>query len=173
MEDVTGRKQISFRLRNGLKAVMTLFAVIAFTSCNDSRTKQPDNFVTDTVAMVLDKEIVGQWYIKNLVINDSLYVCPSEMVPEIRQYIMFNENGTIYVKTNCNGIGGHYVLKNDSLTISGLSWTEMACDNMDVEKLLQRFLPRVCGCKIKNDSILLLNTSIPCESIRLHKVIEK
>lgn len=170
MEVAIRRKLTYSRLRNGLKVVMLVFGAISLVSCNNGRTtKQSDNLVTDKIIMVSDKEIIGQWYIRNIVIGDSLYVCPSEITPRIRQYIVFNENGTVYVKTNCNGIGGHYVLRNDSLTINNLSWTEMACDNMDVEKLLQQLLPRVCGCKVENDSILLLNTDIPCENISLYK----
>lgn len=167
------RKLIYSRLKNDLKAVILIFAAIAFVSCNDNKIKQPENLVIDTVTMASGKEIIGQWYIRNVIISDSLSVCPSEITPEVQQYIMFNKNGTIYVKTNCNGIGGYYVLKNDSLTISGLSWTEMACDNMDMEKLLQWFLPRICDYRIENDSILLLNTCNLRESIRLYKAIEK
>lgn len=156
-----------------LRLVMAAFAVITLISCNGRGTKQSNNFETDTVATVSDKEIIGQWYIRKVIINDSLYACPSEITPGIRQYITFNENGTVDVKTNCNGIGGNYTLKGDSLTIKGLSWTEMACDNMDVERLLKQILPRICVCKIENDSILLLETTIPCESIRLRKAFEK
>lgn len=106
--------------------------------------------------------------------NKRFFVCLSvKNSPDIRQYVIFDENGTIDVKTNCNGMSGYYALKGDSLDINGLSWTELSCDDMTVEEMLRQLLPKVCVCKIENDSILLLNTAISGERIVLRKATER
>ena len=104
---------------------------------------------------------------------ERLPVRPSEIAPDVRQYITFNEDSTVSIKTNCNGMGGRYTIKGDSLTISGLCWTEMACDNMDVERLLRKILPEIRTCEIGNDSILRLNAAASGEYVLLRKATEK
>ena len=70
-------------------------------------------------------------------------------------------------------MSGRYTIKGDSLTISGLCWTEMACKNMDVERLLRRILPEIRTCEIENDSILRLNATVSGEYVLLRKAMEK
>ena len=42
--------------------------------------------------------------------SDSDYVRPSEKVPGVRQYIVF-EDSTYFIQTNCNTFSGSYTVK--------------------------------------------------------------
>ncbi len=103
--------------------------------------------------------IQGQWMIENVVENDSSYVRPSELQPPVAAYIDFKEDNSFGVMTNCNHLGGQYVQSNDSIRLTDISTTEMACDNMEVEEKLKKVLPMVNTIDCLNDSITRLNTS--------------
>ncbi|GAA6401098.1 hypothetical protein K020075H21_04370 [Bacteroides ovatus] len=153
--------------------IIAAVAAVTLVACKGRGTKPANRSVADTIAIIHDKAIVGQWYIRTVVLNDSLYARPSEITPGVRQYITFNGDSTVNIKTNCNGMSGRYTIKGDSLTISDLCWTEMACKNMDVERLLQRILPEIRTCEIENDSILRLNAATSDEYVLLRKAMEK
>ena len=153
--------------------IMAAVAAMTLAACNGRGTKPADGSAADTATIIPEMAITGQWYIRNVVLNDSLYARPSEIAPDVRQYITFNEDSTVSIKTNCNEMGGRYTIKGDSLTISGLCWTLMACDNMDVERLLQKILPEIRSCEIGNDSILRLNAAASGEYVLLRKATEK
>lgn len=155
--------------------IFVFFATMALASCGSHGTQKQENSAAnslsaDTVQVIA---ITGQWYIKNVVESDSLHTRPSDITPDVRQYITFNEDGTLDIKTNCNMMSGRYDIEGDSLTVSRLAWTEMACENMKVEQLLQRMLPRVCAYEMESDSILRLVTVTPGEYVVLRKATEK
>ncbi len=111
-----------------------------------------------------DKEISivniqGQWDIENVVENDSSYVRPSEIQQGITSYIDFKEDETFGIITNCNHIGGQYHQNADSIILTEISTTEMACDNMELEEMLKRVLPMVNTIDCINDSITRLNST--------------
>lgn len=117
-------------------------------------------------------DLEGQWYLENVVENDSVHVRPTEEVPGVRQYILF-EDGTYSIQTNCNIISGSYNLKGDSITFGETAATEMACDNMEVEDMLKQILPRIVTVDIENDSIARLNTAGNTSYVLLRKAVEK
>ncbi len=102
--------------------------------------------------------IIGQWDIENIVENDSSYVRPSEIEQGIIAYIDFKEDNTFGVMTNCNHFGGQYRQNNDSILLTDVFATEMACDNMEVEEMLKKILPLVNTIDCLNDSITRLNS---------------
>ncbi len=102
--------------------------------------------------------IQGQWQIENVVENDSSYVRPSEIEQGITAYIDFRDDNTFGVMTNCNHLGGRYHQAADSICLTDLSATEMACDNMDLEEMLKKILPMVNTVDCINDSITRLNS---------------
>lgn len=104
------------------------------------------------------ESILGQWQIENVVENDSSYVRPSEIEPGITSYIDFREDRTFGIMTNCNHIGGNYTQANDSIYLTDIMSTEMACDNMQLEEMLKKVLPMVNTIDCTNDSIIRLNT---------------
>lgn len=103
--------------------------------------------------------IVGQWDIENIVENDSSYVRPAEIEQGITAYVYFREDSTFGIMTNCNHLGGEYVRKGDSIRLTDISATEMACDNMEIEDMLKKILPMVNTVDCINDSITRLNTT--------------
>ncbi len=113
--------------------------------------------------------IQGQWAIENVVENDSSYVRPSEIAPGVTAYIDFRDDNTFGIMTNCNHIGGQYVQTNDSIKLTDIYATEMACDNMDIEDMLRKVLPMVSTIDCINDSITRLNSETS-SYIVLHKM---
>ncbi len=104
------------------------------------------------------ENIQGQWQIENVVENDSSYIRPSEIDPEMTSYIDFRDDNTFGIVTNCNHIGGTYTQSNDSIHLNEIMTTEMACDNMELEEMLKKVLPSVTTIDCLNDSITRLNT---------------
>ncbi len=116
--------------------------------------------------------IQGQWMIENVVENDSSYVRPSEIETGLTSYIDFRDDNTFGIVTNCNHIGGNYTQTNDSIHLTELMSTEMACDNMDLEDMLKKVLPSVNTIDCINDSITRLNTDKGDSYIVLKKSVQ-
>ncbi len=133
--------------------------LIGITSCAGGN--NADNY---KVSQADDKEISavniqGQWDIENVVENDSSYVRPSEIEQRTAAYIDFRRDETFGIMTNCNHIGGQYHQSADSINLTDISTTEMACDNMDLEEILKKILPAVNTIDCINDSITRLNST--------------
>lgn len=161
---------ILFHMKFQIKTLIAVTAVSAAiaTGCSGAKENRNDtgnNTLKDTVT---DIDIKGQWYIENIVFNDSDYVRPDEATPGVGQYITF-EDGTFFIMTNCNSISGTYTIKGDSITLGDGAMTEMACDNMATEDALRRILPDISTIDVQNDSVIRLNGSHPAECILLHK----
>lgn len=142
--------------------------VLVATSCTGTKSSQDkvadSENTNDTVG-----NIQGQWLIENVVENDSSYVRPSEIEPGLTSYIDFREDNTFGIVTNCNHIGGTYYQSNDSIRLTDILTTEMACDNMKLEDMLKYVLPSVSTIDCLNDSIMRLNTDKGDAYIVLHK----
>lgn len=138
---------------------IAFFSVSLLTSCGGQTGKSVDRPTADQTTETTVSQLLRQqnWSIENVVVNDTLYARPSEIDPRRDQYFTFAD-GTFGVNTNCNSLGGEYVLKGDSIIFSNIYITEMACDNEEVERLLSRILPDVRTVDCGNDSIIRLNT---------------
>ncbi len=145
--------------------------VLGVASCSGSKSSQEQ--AADSVSQKEQVEsIQGQWMIENVVENDSSYVRPSEIDPELKSYIDFRDDNTFGIVTNCNHIGGNYTQTNDSIHLTELMSTEMACDNMDLEDMLKKVLPSVNTIDCINDSITRLNTDKGDSYIVLKKSVQ-
>lgn len=153
------KSQIKFLL-----AVASMMAVIA-TGCSGNAKKAETAAEEPQTANV---DVKGQWYIENIVVNDSDYVRPEEAVPGVSQYIVF-EDSTYHIMTNCNSISGPYTLKGDSITFGDGAMTEMACENMATEDALRKVLFNISTIDVQNDTVVRLNGSTPAECIMLRK----
>lgn len=131
--------------------------LIGITSCAGSN-KNSEKSGTDVNSNEAFPSILGQWEIVNVVENDTSYVRPSEIEQGSIAYIDFNEDQTFGVMTNCNHLGGQYEQNNDSIRLSNILTTEMACDNMGLEEMLKKVLPIVNSIDCTNDSITRLNS---------------
>ena len=117
------------------------------------------------------QNIWGQWFIENIVFNDS-GLCPlDETMHSLRQYIIF-EDSTYFIQTNCNTISRALHHTGDSITFGDGAMTEMACDDMAVEDALRRILPDISTIDLQNDSVVRLNGATPAECILLRKATE-
>ncbi len=149
---------------------LSIFLLIVITSCSVG-SSNPDK---SQAANTGDKEIPspniqGQWDIENVVENDSSYVRPSETEEGMTAYIDFREDNTFGIVTNCNSLGGQYLLHNDTIQLKDIFTTEIACDNMQLEDMLKKVLPMINTVDCLNDSITRLNSSIGESYIVLKK----
>lgn len=104
-------------------------------------------------------DLRGQWLIENVVESDSSYVRPSEITPDVTPYIDFKDDHTFGVTTGCNHLSGHYSQSGDTLRLTDISWTELACDHMELEEMLKKVLPQVRTIDCLNDSVTRLNSA--------------
>lgn len=139
-------------------------ALIALSACSPKESKQEE--------AVKEINLSGQWYIENIVFNDSTYVRPAEEVPGSRQYITFDSE-SYFIQTNCNTMAGSYEINGDSLSLGDGAITEMACDNMATEDALRHFIMQTAVIDIENDSITRLNFIDSGAYIILRKATEK
>ncbi len=154
-----------------LIATAAVLGVIV-TGCSGNKKNSEDITGSTTPDTVTNADIRGQWYIENIVLNDSDYVRPAEAIPGVRQYICF-EDSTYFIQTNCNTFSGLYTVNGNSVTLEDGAMTEMACDNMATEDALRRIIPGISTIDVKNDSVLRLNGTSPTEYILLHKATER
>ncbi len=131
--------------------------LIGITSCSGGNRKTEKMPVVDNESNTVS--IQGQWDIENVVENDSTYIRPSEMQPGINAYIDFKKDNTFGVMTNCNHIAGQYHQEADSILLTEISTTELACDNMALEEMLKKILPIINTIDCINDSITRLNST--------------
>lgn len=155
-------------MKTHIKLTMMAIAAISAVSCtgNKSEATNADENLPHDVAAYAD--VKGQWYLENIVFSDSDYVRPSDEVPGVRQYIVF-EDSSYFIQTNCNTFSGSYTIIGDSITIGDGMMTEMACDNMATEDAIRRILPNIATVYIQNDSIARLDSHNPSEYIVLRK----
>lgn len=153
--------------RKSLIAVAALLMATA-TACTGNKETKADKVDNAAQTEIANADIRGQWYIENIVFNDSDYVRPDETSSSMKQYIMF-EDSTYFIVTNCNSISGSYTVKGDSIKLGDGAMTEMACDDMRSEDALRRILPHISTIDVQNDSVMRLNGSAPAECILLRK----
>lgn len=140
----------------------------ATTGCSGNKGTKAVDADNASRTEVTNADLRGQWYIENIVLNDSDYVRPDETSSSMQQYITF-EDSTYFIMTNCNTINGPYTVKGDSITLGAGAMTEMACDDMRTEDALRRILPHISTIDVQNDSVVRLNGSAPAECILLRK----
>ena len=156
--------------RKLILSVATALTILTASCGGNKENKETvDNQQQNNVANV---DVRGQWYLESIVFSDSDYVRPSDEVPGVRQYIVF-EDSTYFIQTNCNTFSGSYTVIGDSITLGDGTMTEMACDNMATEDAIRRILPNIATVYIQNDSITRLDSRNPSEYILLRKAIEK
>ncbi len=144
-----------------MKTLPLLFAAACLLASCSGRTSGSESQTQAETSeqTVTTSDLSCKWLIDNIVINDTVQVSPAEISPERNCYIVFNSDGTFGASTNCNTLGGEYVLNNDSIRFTNMLITEMACDNMTVEEMLVRVLPEVEVLDCVNDSLIRLNTA--------------
>ncbi len=149
---------------------LAIFMVAGLASCSGAKTDSGESGADKMEnPQASCPDLLGQWGIENIVENDSSYVRPAEIGQGLSAYIEFRDDNTFGVMTNCNHIGGQYTQSGDSIALTDILTTEMACDNMEVEEMLKKILPLVNTVDCLNDSITRLNAAGSEAYIVLHK----
>lgn len=78
-------------------------------------------------------------------------------VNENCNYVLQLDNtGVFSCTTDCNTISGKFEKNKTALTFSGISFTELACDDMMVERSIEANLHCVKSYELKNNTVLYL-----------------
>lgn len=73
------------------------------------------------------------------------------------EYILQLDNAGVFsCTTDCNTISGNFEKSKNALRFSDISFTELACDDMVVERSVASILSNIKSYKITDDSILVL-----------------
>ena len=70
--------------------------------------------------------------------------------------LQLDNTGVFHCTTDCNTISGSFEKSKNTLKFSGISFTELACDDMMVERSIVFNLPCIKSYEITDDTILVL-----------------
>lgn len=75
---------------------------------------------------------------------------------ESEHILLLDNTGTFSCTTDCNTISGSFEKSKNALKFFDISFTELACDDMVVERSVASILPSIKSYEITDDSILVL-----------------
>lgn len=104
-----------------------------------------------------DNILYGRWRLEkyNCIATSSYGLT---QVNKESEYILQLDNAGVFsCTTDCNTISGNYEKSKNALRFSDISFTELACDDMVVERSVASILSNIKSYKITDDSILVLN----------------
>lgn len=103
-----------------------------------------------------DNILYGRWRLEkyNCIATSSYGLT---QVNKESEYILQLDNAGVFsCTTDCNTISGNYEKSKNALRFSDISFTELACDDMVVERSVASILSNIKSYKITDDSILML-----------------
>lgn len=103
-----------------------------------------------------DNILYGRWRLEkyNCIATSSYGLT---QVNKESEYILQLDNAGVFsCTTDCNTISGNYEKCKNALRFSDISFTELACDDMVVERSVASILSNIKSYKITDDSILVL-----------------
>ncbi len=103
-----------------------------------------------------DNILYGRWRLEkyNCIATSSYGLT---QVNKESEYILQLDNAGVFsCTTDCNTISGNYEKSKNALRFSEISFTELACDDMVVERSVASILSNIKSYKITDDSILVL-----------------
>lgn len=103
-----------------------------------------------------DNILYGRWRLEkyNCIATSSYGLT---QVNKESEYILQLDNAGVFsCTTDCNTISGNYEKSKNALRFSDISFTELACDDMVVERSVASTLSNIKSYKITDDSILVL-----------------
>ena len=103
-----------------------------------------------------DDILYGRWRLeKYSCIATSSYGL-TQINKESEYILQLDNTGVFSCTTDCNTISGNFEKSKNALRFSDISFTELACDDMVVERSVASILPNIKSYKITDDSILVL-----------------
>jgi heat shock protein HslJ len=112
---------------------------LALAACDDGPTNPSDL-------------LGGEWRLVNLRLPDFTVVTPSD--PDDFT-IQFDADGRIRVQADCNGCGGEYDLDGDSLQVSNLACTLIACPGPPVDRQFLEILVGDSTVEVDGDELTI------------------
>ena len=103
-----------------------------------------------------DNILYGRWRLEkyNCIATSSYGLT---QVNKESEYILQLDNAGVFsCTTDCNTISGNFEKSKSGLRFSDISFTELACDDMVVERSVASTLSNIKSYKITDDSILVL-----------------
>lgn len=103
-----------------------------------------------------DNILYGRWRLEkyNCIATSSYGLT---QVNKESEYILQLDNAGVFsCTTDCNTISGNFEKSKNALRFSDISFTELACDDMVVERSVASTLSNIKSYKITDDSILVL-----------------
>ena len=103
-----------------------------------------------------DNILYGRWRLEkyNCIATSSYGLT---QVNKESEYILQLDNAGVFsCTTDCNTISGNFEKSKNVLRFSDISFTELACDDMVVERSVASILSNIKSYKITDDSILVL-----------------
>ena len=103
-----------------------------------------------------DNILYGRWRLEkyNCIATSSYGLT---QVNKESEYILQLDNAGVFsCTTDCNTISGNFEKSKNGLRFSDISFTELACDDMVVERSVASTLSNIKSYKITDDSILVL-----------------
>lgn len=103
-----------------------------------------------------DDILYGRWRLeKYSCIATSSYGL-TQINKESEYILQLDNTGVFSCTTDCNTISGNFEKSKNALRFSDISFTELACDDMVVERSVASIQPNIKSYKITDDSILVL-----------------
>ncbi|WP_300939132.1 META domain-containing protein [Bacteroides acidifaciens] len=103
-----------------------------------------------------DDILYGRWRLEkyNCIATSSYGL--TQINKESEYILQLDNTGVFSCTTDCNTISGNFEESKNTLKFSNISFTELACDDMVVERSVASILPNIKSYKITDDSILVL-----------------
>lgn len=103
-----------------------------------------------------DDILYGRWRLEkyNCIATSSYGL--TQVNKESEYILQLDNTGVFSCTTDCNTISGSFEKSKNALEFSDISFTELACDDMVVERSVASILPNIKSYKITDDSILVL-----------------
>ncbi len=142
-------------------------ALLAMTACSKSNTPQTE---TGNTAAEVTATPAGEWAVTAIGVAeadmDTVYTDPA------CTRLILSADSTFHMSTNCNSIEGSWVAVTDSIMMSPMLMTEMACDDMHTEQAAVAALPKIATYAV-TDSTLTLKGGDDSTFITLVKVADQ
>lgn len=143
------------------KLLIPAAAIVLMAACTGKTAPAAETEAAETPAA---QSLAGEWLLESIVVGDSTHVAPQTDLT-----VSFNDDSTFCFSTGCNTICGTFGQQGDSLSLTNMLTTEMACDDMTTEDVLKTILLDVSTLESVNDTTVRLNTTPPQTYITLRR----
>ena len=125
-------------------ATAALAVLLSMGSCAKKADTDADAAARETAETTAAyADLTGTWQIEEIKAMDGTAIKPAEIDSITSSRMQFRPDSTFGVVTNCNSMGGMYIITGDSVRFDNMYSTRMACPDMSIEETLGSVLPQV------------------------------